>query len=165
MINIRFYILLIALGLSILIAPVTFESDGESVCFYLDKTKAEGKLIPVLLTNDAVPSIELRDSGLFHGEERLCQWSRNGGSGVREAFSLDGGFAVPILDPKCESPFGHIYTGVGFGDWYLTLCGRCSDDNLIVSFRDSEYSVRTDSLKQWTEYPPGEFPIEGDRGY
>ena len=67
-------------------------------------------------------SILLDKNGLFQEDERLCRWSLNGGSGTKEQFSLDGNFAVPILDTTCEAPFGHEYTGVGFGDWYLTLC-------------------------------------------
>jgi hypothetical protein len=156
----RFCMLVLTAGLGAIVPPVSFADGGDSVCFYLDKEKFEGKLIPVRLTADSQPSLELQKRGLLHGDERLCQWSLRGGSGLRETFALDGDFAIPILDRDCESPFGHIYTGVGFGDWYLTLCGSCSGDNLVVSFEDSEYSVPIESLEQWTGYPPEEFPIE-----
>lgn len=165
MIKVHFCILLFGAGLGAIFPPASFADDGDSLCFYLDKEKFEGNLIPVRLAVDSGPSLELQKRGLLHGDERLCQWSLRGGSGIRETFALDGEFAIPILDRDCESPFGHIYTGVGFGDWYLTLCGNCSGDNLIVPFGGTEYSVQMDSLKQWTEYPPGEFPIEGDKGH
>lgn len=165
MIKVRFCILALTAGLGGMVSPVSSADGGDAVCFYLDMEKFEEKLMPVRLTADSQPSLALRRRGLLHGDERLCQWSLRGGSGLREAFALDGGVAIPILDPDCEPPFGHVYTGVGFGDWYLTLCGICSGDNLIVSFEDSEYSVAMDSLKQWTEYTPGEFPVEGDEGH
>lgn len=165
MINGRFLILLGAFWLNTFVAPVTFGGEGAAICFYLDKDKFEEQFMPVRLVSNSALSVELQNDGLIHGNDRLCQWSRNGGSGVREEFELDGNVAIPILDPDCESPFSHVYTGVGFGDWYLTLCGTCSIDNLIVPFRGSEYSVHVDSLRQWTEYRPGTFPIEGDKGY
>lgn len=165
MIKIRSCFLVLTAGLGAIVPPVSFADGGGSVCFYLDEEKFEAKLVPVRFTADSEPSLELQKRGLLHGDQRLCQWSLRGGSGVRETFSLDGDVAIPILDPDCETPFGHIYTGIGFGDWYLTLCGSCSSDNLTVSFEGSEYSVPIDSLEQWTEYPPGAFPIEGDKGH
>lgn len=160
--KIRLHILCFAVWLNIVIAPVTFGNDGEISCFYLDKDKVGKQITLVRLTSISGPGVELRDSGLIHANNRICQWSWNGGSGVREEFGLDGDFAIPILDPGCESPFSHIRTGVGFGDWYLTLCGTYSNDYLTVPFLGSEYSVHKGSLNQWTEYHPGELPIEGD---
>ena len=112
-----------------------------------------------------IGSIRLDKNGLFQVEERLCQWSLNGGSGTKEQFSLDGDFAIPILDTACEARFSHEYTGVGFGDWYLILCGTVSNENLYLSYRDIKYYAPVESLKQWTRFKPDEFPIKGDEGY
>ena len=100
-------------------------ADDQKACFYLDKRKIKSTIMPVVFirvgTSGKKDSILLDKNGLFQGDKRLCQWSLNGGSGIKKQFSLDGNFAVPILDTTCEAPFNHKYTGVGFGDWYLTL--------------------------------------------
>jgi len=144
-------------------------ADGSRACFYLDQRKVQGEIMPVVFliagACSKIGSIRLDKNGLFQVEERLCQWSLNGGSGTKEQFSLDGDFAVPILDTACEAPFSHEYTGVGFGDWYLILCGTVSSENLYLSYRDIKYYAPVESLKQWTRFKPGEFPIKGDEGY
>ena len=143
-------------------------ADNSRACFYLDKIKMQDEIISVVFiradTSDRISSIHLDKNGLFQGDKRLCSWSLNGGSGTKEKFSLDGNFAVPILDPSCEAPFSHHYTGVGFGDWYLILCGTVSSENLYVRYREENYYVPMESLKQWTRFIPGEFPIKGDEG-
>lgn len=116
-------------------------ADDQKACYYLDK------------------------KGLFQGNELLCQWSMNGGSGTREQFSLDGNFAVPILKTPCETPFSHEYTDVGFGDWYLTLCGIITGERLYISYGEDNYFVSLESLSQWTRFTPGKFPLEGDKGH
>ena len=144
-------------------------ADEKKECYYLDKNKVQNKLITVVLvkTRDSNEknSIRLDKSGLFKGEERLCKWSLNGGSGKKEQFSLDGDFAIPILDSSCEGPFSHKYTGVGFGDWFLTLCGMTSGEKLFVCYGDEEYYISVESLVQWTKYAPSEFPVKGDGGH
>ena len=160
-------IALVAVLFQIWFAPVAAADDSKA-CFYLDKRKIQGEIMPVVFfragTWGKMGSIHLNKNGLFQGDERLCQWSLNGGSGTKEQFSLDGNFAVPILDTACEAPFSHKYTGVGFGDWYLILCGRVSDKNLYLIYREEEYFVPIESLKQWTRFTQGEFPIKGDEG-
>lgn len=158
--KVRVWVSLIAVVSGAIMPFVSSADASDLMCFYLDKDKLKGNLLPVRLMADSDPALELQKRGLIRGDQRLCQWSLNGGSGVREAFALDGEFAVPILDRDCESPFSHIYTGVGFGDWHLTFCASRSGNNLIVSYKASEYFVPVDSLEQWTEYPPGEFPVE-----
>ena len=126
-------------------------------------------MMPVVLSSvdisDKKDAIFLNKNGLFQGDQRICRWSLNGGSGTREEFALDGKFAVPILDATCEIPFGHEYTGVGFGDWHLTLCGTIAGENLYVSYGEDTYCVPSESLVQWTSYTPGKFPIKGDKGH
>lgn len=143
-------------------------AEDSSTCFYLDKSKIQNEIISVVFksvrTSDKISSIRLDKNGLFQGDKRLCYWSLNGGSGIKEKFSLDGNIAVPILDPSCEAPFNHHYTGVGFGDWYLTLCGIVSSENLYVRYHEKDYYVPIESLKQWTKFTAGEFPIKGDQG-
>ena len=136
-------------------------ASGEYVdaCYYLDKDRIDGRIQSLAFANE----MRLDETGLHQGNERVCRWSHNGGSGVKERFSLDGDFAVPILDPECEAPFSHEVTGVGFGDWYLTLCGSVVDGALHVRRDETEHAIRLDSLGQWTEFTPGQFPIEGDR--
>lgn len=155
------------LGLALAIGTASSGSvaGGEPTCFYLDKNKLDGSLAAVRLTSDTAGPVALREKGLFHGDERVCQWRRVVGGGVKEAFSLDGGVAVPILDKDCEAAFGHVETGIGFGDWYLTLCGTASGDRLTVPFRDAAYAVPFDQVDQWTAYEPGDFPVEGDPGH
>jgi hypothetical protein len=143
-------------------------ADEERTCFYLDKDKVHGEILTVELvsgdsTDDTNP-IRLTDSGLYRGRERICQWSLNGGSGTKERFSLDGEFAVPILDPACEAPFSHEYTGIGFGDWYLTLCGIVFDNEIQADHDQSKFVTTVQALQQWTEFVPGKFPITGDTG-
>lgn len=137
-------------------------------CFYLDRTKVQNTIMPVVFISVGTVgdkgSILLDKNGLFQGDELICQWSLNGGNGTKEQFSLDGDFAVPILDTSCEAPFTHEYTGVGFGDWYLTICGMISGENLYLNYGEQEYHVLTKSLVQWTKYTPGEFPLKGDKG-
>jgi len=144
-------------------------ADDQKACFYLDKGKIQSTIMPVILvranTLGQKDSILLDKKGLFQGDKRLCQWSLNGGSGTKEQFSLDGNFAVPILYTTCEVPFSHEYTGLGFGDWYLTLCGMVSGGNLYVSYGNDKYYVSVESLIQWTRYTPGEFPVKGDKGH
>ncbi len=144
-------------------------ADDQKACFYLDKRKIQSKIMPVVFVRAGTMvkkgSILLDKNGLFQEDERLCRWSLNGGSGTKEQFSLDGNFAVPILDTTCEAPFGHEYTGVGFGDWYLTLCGMTSGENLYVSYGEDTYYVSMESLIQWTRYMSGEFPVNGDEGH
>jgi len=143
-------------------------ADEERTCFYLDKDKVHGEILAVELVSgdstDETNPIRLTDTGLYRGRERICQWSLNGGSGTRERFSLDGEFAVPILDPACEAPFSHEYTGTGFGDWYLTLCGIVVDNEIQVDHDRSKFLATVQALRQWTEYVPGKFPIAGDAG-
>ena len=144
-------------------------ADDQKACFYLDKIRIQRSIMRVVFvsadTLGKKDSILLNKNGLFKGDERICQWSLNGGSGTKAQFSLDGEFAVPILDTNCESPFSHEYTGVGFGDWYLTLCGMISGENLYVSYGGDKYYVSVESLIQWTRYTPGEFPVKGDKGH
>lgn len=142
-------------------------TDGRvNACFYLDKRKLNKDVAPVVLARTDVPGmttpLRLDGYGLLQGDQLLCPWSLNGGSGTKEKFVLDGNFAIPILNPACEAPFGHHLTGIGFGDWYLTLCGTASGHNLIVKNNGETYSVRLDSLEQWSRYEPGRFPITGD---
>ena len=143
-------------------------SQEQEACFYLDKSKVQNDLAPVIFLEDdrskKKGSIRLNGNGLYQGNERLCRWSLNGGSGTKEQFSLDGDFAVPILDPTCETPFSHEYTGVGFGDWYLILCGTVSGKNLQVDRDGNQYFIPLKSFKQWTRFAPEKFPIEGDAG-
>jgi hypothetical protein len=133
-------------------------ADDKNACYYLDKKKLQNKLIPVVLVKTGISndknSIRLDENGLFKGNERLCKWSLNGGSGIKERFSLDGDFAIPILNTPCEAPFSHKYTGVGFGDWYLILCGVEIGNYLYL-----------ESLIQWTRYTQGQFPVKGDSGH
>ena len=117
--------------------------------------------VPIRIS-DNIELIRLDKDGLFEGEKRICLWSLNGGSGTKEQFSLDEEYAVPILDPRCEIPFSHAETGVGFGDWYLTLCGNLVGNNLLIKYNGKQYAVSLENLKQWTKYEPGEFPIVGD---
>jgi len=143
-------------------------ADDSRACFYLDKIKIKNEIISLVFkkagTLDKVSSVCLEKNGLFQGNKKLCSWSLNGGSGTKEKFSLDGNFAVPILESSCESPFSHQYTGIGFGDWYLTLCGNILNENICVRYREEDYCITIDSLKQWTRYAPEEFPIKGDEG-
>ena len=158
---------IMVLFIHIWFAPIALASDP-STCFYLDERKAKDEIMPVVFIKGTAlserSSIRIDKKGLFQGDERLCQWSLNGGSGTKEQFSLDGDITVPILDPSCEMPFSHEFTGVGFGDWYLILCGTVLGENLHVSLRGEEYFVPLKSLKQWTSFTPGEFPIKGDKG-
>lgn len=132
-------------------------------CFYLDKTKIDTTLVPLTFSNkDDSFSMRLEKQGLFSNNEQKCKWSLNGGSGTKNLFSLDGNFAAPILDPDCEDPLSHVNTGVGFGDWYLTLCGQVINDQLTITTEKYEISIKIDSLYQWTEYGPEYFPITGD---
>lgn len=144
-------------------------ADDQKACFYMDKRKIQSTIMPVVFVRAGTlgkkDSILLDKNGLFQGDERLCQWSLNGGSGTKEQFSLDGNFAVPILDTTCEAPYSHEYIGVGFGDWYLTLCGMISGENLYVSYGGDKYYVSVESLIQWTRHTPGEFPVKGDKGH
>lgn len=160
-------IVVIAVLFKICLAPFAVAEDSRT-CFYLDKMKMQDEIISVVFirvgTSDKLSSISLDKNGLFQGDERLCSWSLNGGSGRKEKFSLDGNIAVPILAPSCEAPFSHHYTGVGFGDWYLTLCGTVSSENLYIRYDEEDYYVPMESLKQWTKFRPGEFPIKGDEG-
>src|SRR5260221_6405541 len=117
---------LLAAFLVLFLGLQTVSGQNQKACFYLDKGKVKSEFTPLILASAGVPktdSIHLEKGGLFEGENRTCLWSLNGGSGTKELFALDGGYAVPILDPRCEMPFSHEETGVGFGDWYLTLCG------------------------------------------
>ncbi len=143
-------------------------AEDSRFCFYLDKMKIQDEIIPVVFirvgTSDKTSSISLDKNGLFQGDKRLCSWSLNGGSGTKEKFVLDGNIAVPILDLSCEAPFSHHYTGVGFGDWYLSLCGIVSSKNLYIRYDKEDYYVPMESLKQWTKFTSGEFPIKGDQG-
>lgn len=131
-------------------------------CFYLDKQKLNGELAPLRLENGPM-FLYLDSRGLSQNNELVCRWSLNGGSGTKEKFVLDGDFAIPILNPACEAPFSHEVTGVGFGDWYLTLCGSTSGSSLITAVNGTNYSVPLNALKQWTTFEPGKFPIKGDR--
>ena len=155
--------------LFIICTATIIAADDKKECYYLDKKKVLNKLVPVVLLNTIVTdnknSIRLDKNGLFQGDKRLCKWSLNGGSGTKEQFSLDGNFAIPILDPACKNPFSQKYTGVGFGDWYLILCGMTSGEILYVSYGEIEYYVPVKSLIQWTRFAPGKFPIKGDSGY
>jgi len=130
--------------------------------------KIKNEIIPVVFirvgTSNRTRSICLDKNGLFQGDKRLCSWSLNGGSGIKEEFSFDGNIAVPVLDPSCEAPFNHQYTGVGFGDWYLTLCGIVSNENHYIRHHEEVYCVPIEALKQWTKFTPGAFPIKGDQG-
>jgi hypothetical protein len=83
---------------------------------------------------------------------------------VKEKFSLDMGLAVPVLHGECEEPFGSVDTGVGFGDLYLTFCGKARDGRLIVPFERMEYRVDLKALGQWTVYEPGDFPSRAITG-
>jgi len=83
MTKVRFFILAITAGLGAIAPPVSFSDGGDSVCFFLDKEKFEGDLIPVRWTADSQPSLELQQRGLLHGDGRLCEWSLRGGSGLR----------------------------------------------------------------------------------
>lgn len=148
---------------SFLTGSVCAES-GQKACFYLDKEKFKGELIPLVLTTSGKSeSIRLDQIGLLEGKSRTCLWSLNGGSGTKEQFTLDGDYAIPILDPGCEAPFSHEETGVGFGDWYLTFCGTLVGTDLLIQRDQKRYSISVKSLTQWTEYKPGEFLIRGDR--
>lgn len=147
-----------------IVRPV-FAGPDQVSCFYLDKLKIKGELASVtLLATINSEAVHLEKSGLFKNNKRICQWSLNGGSGTKETFSLNGEYAVPILNPACEEPFGHQETGVGFGDWYLTLCGTAIDKNLLIETNGRTYSVPLSALTQWTRYESGDFPIEGDSG-
>ena len=161
-------IALVAFLFQICFAFIIAADDQQKVCFYLDKKKVQNKIMPVVLVKvsiwDKKGSIRLDKNGLFQGGEQLCKWSLNGGSSTKEQFSLDGDFAIPILDTACEAPFSHKYTGVGFGDWYITLCGTTSGEKLYVSYGEDEYYVSVESLIQWTGYTPGQFPFKGDKG-
>jgi len=154
------------------VAPRLATSDNvepDTICFYLDASKLNGSLKPIdFFANQSLsgtPSLQLADSGLTTGTQRVCQWSLNGGSGSREHFELDGGEAAPILVESCEHPFAHVYTGVGFGNWYLTLCAKRSQLGVLsVEFDSRPLFLAKDSLLQWTGYLPGAFPISGDSG-
>lgn len=139
-----------------------------NTCFYLDRYKMNGELVPIVLKriddNEDNAFLKLDSNGLYHEDGEVCPWSLNGGSGEKERFSLDGNFAIPILKPECESPFSHQYTGIGFGDWYLTLCGICSSSHLYVDAHGHIYSLPVKALKQWSQYEPGNFPVKGDQG-
>ena len=157
------------LGLTILLqCGLVLAVDEERTCFYLDKEKMNGQFHTVELVSrdstDNMSPIRLSEGGLYRGHERICRWSMNGGSGTKERFSLDGEFAVPILDPACEAPFSHENTGVGFGDWYLTLCGTVYNKDIWVEYDQLTFMTTQLALRQWTEYVPGKFPISGDRG-
>ncbi len=159
---------IVALAVNGAITPAAFAQDDPEVCFYLDKEKIEDELVPVRLESASGKPLALRDEGLVHGSERSCPWLKYGApSQVREAFELDEGVFVPVLRPDCAAPFKSIYTGVGFGDWHLTLCGgRTSNDEVVVSFQGAEYSVEVERLEQWTKYDPeGEFPVAGNYGH
>ncbi|MFC1494810.1 hypothetical protein ACFL6W_05985 [Thermodesulfobacteriota bacterium] len=151
----------------ICLAPFAIADDSRAY-YYLDKMKMENRIIPLVFikagTSDKTNSIRLDRNGLFQEENKMCSWSLNGGSHTKKNFSLDGNFAVPILDPSCEAPFSHHYTGIGFGDWYLTLHGTISNEILFIRYRGEDYYIPLSSLKQWTRYTPGEFPIKGDKG-
>lgn len=132
-------------------------------CFCLDKMKIDTTLIPLTFSNkNSSIKIRLEKQGILKNNDQKCKWSLNGGSGTKDLFSLDGNFAVPILNPDCETPFSHVYTGVGFRDWYLTICGQVINDQLTITNGKYNLSIRIDSLYQWTEYEPGNFPISGD---
>jgi hypothetical protein len=153
-----------AMLLILLVATLVFAGECQKACFYLDESKVKGELVPLTLNAPKKSdSILLDQSGLFEGKKRTCLWSLNGGSGTKEEFALDGDFAVPILDPACEGTFSHQETGVGFGDWYLTLCGSLSGSIFLVRYNQMELSVPLNALTQWTQYDPSKFPIEGDR--
>ncbi len=158
---------IVASLVSIWIAPVA-GGENRDACFYLDKRKIHDGIISVVFSefgnSGRARSIRLDEDGLYQGNALVCRWSLNGGSGTKERFSLDGDSAVPILDPECEIPFSHERTGVGFGDWYLTLCGTVSGKDLHVHRNGTEYIIGLKSLKQWTEFKPGRFPVEGDKG-
>ena len=166
MIAIRKIVLTAAL-FQICFAPFAIADDSRAY-FYLDKMKIKNSIIPLIFnradTPDKTNSIRLDRNGLFQGDKKSCSWSLNGGSGTKETFSFDGNFAVPILDPSCEAPFSHHYTGLGFGDWYLTLSGTISNKILFIRYREENYYISLDSLKQWTRYTHEEFPIDGDIG-
>ena len=153
-----------AMFLMVLVAAPVFADSNQEACFYLDKSKVKSELVPLTLSaSKKSDSIRLDKAGLFQGKKRTCLWSLNGGSGTKEKFALDGDYAIPILDPVCESPFSHNETGIGFGDWYLTLCGSLSGSNLLIRHNQMEFAVPLKTLAQWTQYKPGKFPIEGDR--
>jgi len=96
-----------------------YPAPPESKCFYLDKSKIDETLKPLIFSSTEKPTVlKLEESGVKIGNKLKCQWSLNGGSGTKEIFSFDGDVAVPILNPTCEKPFAHVNTGVGFGDWY-----------------------------------------------
>ena len=157
------------LGMTCLLqCGLVLAADGERACFYLDKDKVDGEIQAVELvpgdSTDDTNSIRLTGGGLYRGRDRICRWSLNGGSGTKNRFSLDGEFAVPILDPACEAPFSHEYTGTGFGDWYLSLCGTVDNKDLRVEHDQSTLKATRQALQQWTEYVPGRFPITADRG-
>ena len=141
-------------------------NQSQRACFYLDKNKVKAEIIPLtfasISVSEKIELIRLDKDGLFEGRKRTCLWSLNGGSGTKEQFSLDGEYAIPILDPGCEMPFSHAETGVGFGDWYLTLCGNLAGNNLLIQNNGKQYAVSLESLKQWTKYEQGKFPIVGD---
>lgn len=142
-----------------------YPTQPKNKCYYLDKSKIENTLKPLILSStEQITTQQLEKRGLVIGNKLKCRWSLNGGSGIKENFSFDMNVAAPILNPKCEEPFSHIYNGVGFGDWYLTICGRVENNELIVTVDDEEFSINKDSLFQWTEYEPDKFPIAGDHG-
>lgn len=128
----------------------------------------DGELVPIVLRRIAENGdsvfLKFDSKGLHHENGEVCPWSLNGGSGEKEMFSLDGNFAIPILKPECESPFSHQFTGIGFGDWYLTLCVICPGSHLYVDAHGHHYSVPIEALKQWSQHEPGTFPIKGDQG-
>ena len=147
---------------------LTLAVNEKKTCFYLDKDKVHSKFLSVELNSEKIIddtiSMRLTDSGLYHGQKRICQWSLNGGSGIKEQFSLDGEFVVPILNPACEAPFSHEYTGIGFGDWYLTLCGIVIDNKIVIKHDYFKYVTTVQELQQWNKFIPGKFPIIGDKG-
>lgn len=46
------------------------------------------------------------------------------------------------------------------GDWYLILCGTVSSENLYVRYREENYCVPMESLKQWTRFILGSFQLK-----
>ncbi len=125
------------------LGPVQSHEKFQTVSFYQDKN----------LTLKS--SLGLNEKGLVDGEKVVCPWSLNGGSGTKDNFSLDGGIAVPILNPACEKPFSNKKTGNGFGDWSLLLCGTfVSEEVLRIKHKNEHLFVPKNVLRQWARLRP-----------
>ena len=128
-------------------------------CFRLGLVQSHEKFQTVSFYKDKnltlKSSLGLNEKGLVESEKIICRWSLNGGSGTKEKFSLDGGVAVPILDPACETPFSNQKTGNGFGGWKLMLCGTfVTKDALRVQHKNELLFVSKEVLKQWIPSKP-----------